>query len=135
MTEKQSLWRDEVEPTEPGCTEHQLELALASISERAIEIRDAEQQQALAALDARGDVTDPQQEAIEMLATTLVSNLLYPPTATAIRAAETGDEETIETLLTLFSAGSEELSHETVTGEWSESEPTAIANHQQDISQ
>jgi glutamyl-tRNA reductase len=71
-------------------------------------VRDAELDTALAKLEARGDLSETDREALEDLADSLVESLLAVPVSSLHEAdatAEDGsnvDERTVETALELF---------------------------------
>jgi len=91
--------------------------ALARIRERAGELRDHEVETALAKLDARGELSAADREAVERLADRLVTRLLAAPERSLRAAADADaesdgregpdsggrhDPETVETALALF---------------------------------
>jgi len=78
--------------------------ALAAVRERGAEIRDHEVETALTKLDARGDCSAAEREAVERLADRLVARLLSSPERSLRAAADDGehDLETVETALALF---------------------------------
>jgi len=82
--------------------------ALAQIYERAGEVREREVETALAKLDARGDFSERDREAVERLAARLVARLLADPErslragADADDGSDDPDAETVETALALF---------------------------------
>jgi len=86
--------------------ESDADAAIAAIRERGAEIRDREVETALAKLDARGDCSAAEREAVERLADRLVARLLTPPERSLRAAADDGDDdrdpETVETALALF---------------------------------
>ena len=83
------------------------EEAIDRITERAGTVRDREVETAIARLEARGDLSAAEREAVERLADRLVARLVAVPER-ALRAAEEGAEaaeegaEAAETALDLF---------------------------------
>jgi glutamyl-tRNA reductase len=76
--------------------------AIAAMYEGAERTKERELREALAKLDARGELSDGQREAVESLADALVSQLLAAPTKSLREAAADDDWETIVTALRLF---------------------------------
>ncbi|WP_415381312.1 glutamyl-tRNA reductase [Halosimplex sp. TS25] len=82
------------------------DVAAARIRDRAAEIREREVETALAKLDARGDLSEDDREAVEALADRLVARLIAVP-AEGLQAAadDEADDESgraAETALELF---------------------------------
>jgi glutamyl-tRNA reductase len=76
--------------------------AVERIRKHATAVRDAEVETALAKLDADGDLSATEREAVERLADGLVDSLLAVPEESLHAAAAAGDDETVETALELF---------------------------------
>lgn len=75
-------------------------VARSSIRERAEEIRRQELERALARLEADGELTDEEREAVEELATALVDRVLTPAEETLEHGS--ADAETLRTAAALF---------------------------------
>jgi len=80
-------------------TEH---AAVRRIRERATAVRNEEVETAITKLDAGGEVSEADREAVERLADRLVERLLAVPEESLRAAAAADDEETVETGLELF---------------------------------
>ncbi|MFC7167576.1 glutamyl-tRNA reductase [Halospeciosus flavus] len=75
---------------------------IASMYESADRVKQRELSTAMSKLEARGDLTEEQREAVESLADALVSQLLAAPTRSLRDAAQNDDWTTIATALDLF---------------------------------
>ena len=76
--------------------------AVERVRDRAAAIRDRELETALAKLDARGDLSPAEREAVARLADRLVDGLLAAPERRLRAAADRDDAETVEAALELF---------------------------------
>jgi glutamyl-tRNA reductase len=79
--------------------------AIAAMYEAAERMKARQVAETLDKLEARGDLTEGQREAVEALADALVSQLLAAPTKSLREAAAADDWETIATALELFDPG------------------------------
>jgi len=91
-----------VERSADGPAEDAVDESVERISERGQEVRDREVERALTRLDAQGDLSPADREAVERLADRLLGRLLAVPERSLRVAADEGDEETVETALELF---------------------------------
>lgn len=76
--------------------------AIGTMYERAERLKERELEQAFATLEANGDLTPEQREAVTSLADSLVGQLLAAPTKSLRDAAEEDDWTTIHTAMQLF---------------------------------
>ena len=79
--------------------------AMDHIETRAAEISAEQVAEAIQQLEADGDLTEEQRQAVESLGERLTERLLAAPRA-SLREADTRDDDTAATALELFSRGS-----------------------------
>ena len=104
-TEVETLIDDEFDHLLERYKRKRADEAIATMYERASERKDAELDRAIARLEATGDLTDEQRDAVESMADALVNKLLAPPTSSLRDAAAEDDWTTIHTALQLFDPG------------------------------